>query len=103
MASPWPCLLTEGQVSDDKGYNSDRFREALAGRGIKSCIPGRANRKKLVAYDADLYKWRNLIERMFGRLKDLRRIATRYDRCVHTFFSAICNAATIIFGYESRA
>ena len=109
-------LLTEGQVSDyrgaatifgalpdaetliaDKGYDSDRFREALAERGIKPCIPGRANRKKPVAYDADLYKRRNLIERMFGRLKDWRRIATRYDRCAHTFFSAICIAATVIF------
>ncbi len=37
------------------------------------------------------------IERMFGRLKDWRRIATRYDRCAHTFMSAICIAATVIF------
>ena len=109
-------LLTEGQVSDyrgvatvlpvlpdadtligDKGYDSDRFRGALARRGITPCIPGRASRKKPVAYDTELYKQRNLIERMFGRLKDWRRIATRYDRCAHTFFSAICIAATVIF------
>ena len=109
-------LLTEGQVSDyrgaatvlpvlpdtdtligDKGYDSDRFRGALARRGITPCIPGRASRKKPVAYDAELYKQRNLIERMFGRLKDWRHIATRYDRCAHTFFSAICIAATVIF------
>ncbi len=110
-------LLTEGQVSDyrgaatvlpvlpdadtligDKGYDSDRFRGALARRGgITPCIPGRASRKKPVAYDTELYKQRNLIERMFGRLKDWRRIATRYDRCAPTFFSAICIAATVIF------
>ena len=78
-------LPTEGQVSDyrgaatvfgaqpeadaliaDKGYDSDRFREALVERGIAPCIPGRANRRKPAAYDAELYKRRNLIERMFG-------------------------------------
>ena len=50
-----------------------------------------------VAYDADLYKRRNLVERMFGRLKDWRRISMRYDRCAHTFMSAICIAATVMF------
>jgi len=109
-------LLTEGQVSDyrgaatvlpalpdadtliaDRGYDSNWFREALADREIEPCIPGRKNRKEPIEYDVDLYKQRNLIERMFGRLKDWRRIATRYDRCAHTFMSAICIAATIIF------
>lgn len=109
-------LLTEGQVSDyrgaatvlpdlpdadvliaDKGYDSDWFREALSELGIVPCIPGRANRKAPIQCDADLYKQRNRIERMFGRLKDWRRIATRYDRCAHTFMSAICIAATVIF------
>jgi len=61
------------------------------------CIPGRKNRKQAIQYDAGLYKQRNHIERMFGRLKDWRRIATRYDRCAHTFMSAICIAATVIF------
>ena len=109
-------LLTEGQVSDylgadamlgalphadtliaDRGYDSDGLRKALAERSIKACIPGRANRREPIVYDAELYKRRNLIERMFGRLKDWRRIATRYDRCAHTFYSAICVAATVIF------
>ena len=53
--------------------------------------------KKPISYDTELYKSRNLIERLFGRLKDWRRIATRYDRCAHTFFSAICIAATVTF------
>ena len=81
----------------DKGYDSDRFREALSALDIEPCIPGRSNRTKPVEYDKDLYKHRNRIERMFGRLKDWRRIATRYDRCAHTFFSAICIAAIVIF------
>ena len=110
-------LLTEGQVSDyrgaatvlpvlppdatamiaDRGYDSDWFREALTDLEITPCIPGRRNRKVPVEYDIKLYKQRNLVERMFGRLKDWRRIATRYDRCAHTFMSAICIAATVIF------
>ncbi len=81
----------------DKGYDSDGLRDALVDRGIAPCIPSRRNRKIPIVHDAVLYKQRNLIERMFGRLKDWRRIATRYDRCAHTFFSAICIAATVIF------
>ena len=81
----------------DKGYDSDRFRDALRAIGITPCIPGRKGRKRPVKYDARLYRQRNLIERMFGRLKDWRRIHTRYDRCAHTFMSAICIAAAVIF------
>jgi transposase len=109
-------LITEGQVSDyrgaatvlrtlpdakvliaDKGYGSDWFRQALSDLDITPCIPGRKNCKVSVTYDAKIYQQRNLVERMFGRLKDWRRIATRYNRCAHTFMSAICIAAAVIF------
>ena len=92
-----PILPDADILIADKGYDSNRLRKALAERDIKPCIPGRANRKEPIAYDTEFYKNRNLIERMFGRLKDWRRIATRYDRCAHTFYSAICIAATVIF------
>jgi transposase len=113
---PLIFLLSEGQMSDykgaallldalppakemlaDRGYDSDWFREALTRRGIEPCIPPRRNRKEPIAYDKMLYRQRHKIECMFGKLKDWRRIATRYDRCAHTFFSAICIAATVIF------
>ena len=81
----------------DRGYDSNWFREALGDKGITPCIPGRKNRKEPIPYDEVLYKQRNLVERMFGKLKDWRRIAMRYDRCAHTFMSAICVAATVIF------
>lgn len=109
-------LLSEGQMSDykgaaqmfeafpkaktllaDKGYDADWFRDALAERKITACIPSRANRKVPIPHDRALYKKRHKIENMFGRLKDWRRIHTRYDRCAHTFFSSICFAATVIF------
>ena len=114
---PLILLLTEGQVSDyegarhvfghlspdattliaDRGYDADWFREALQDRDIAPCIPPRTNRVVPIAYDTELYKRRNLVERMFGRLKDWRRISMRYDRCAHTFMSAICIAAAVMF------
>lgn len=109
-------LLTEGQMSDfkgaalmldtlpgakvllgDKGYDADWFRNGLAARGITPCIPSKTNRKIPIPHDRTLYRQRHKIENMFGRLKDWRRIHTRYDRCAHTFMSAICIAATVIF------
>ena len=81
----------------DRGYDADWFREALKDKGIKVCSSGRKSRKKIVKYDKRRYKWRNRIEIMFGRLKDWRRVATQYDRCPETFFSAITLAATVLF------
>ena len=108
--------LTAGQVSDykgarylveklppaehllaDKGYDAKWFRDALIACGIEPCIPPKKNRKEHIDYDRALYKQRHKVENMFGRLKDWRRIAMRYDRCAHTFFSAICIAATVIW------
>jgi transposase len=113
---PLVMLLSEGQMSDykgaalmlnalppakallgDRGYDAGWFRNALAARGIVACIPSKSNRKIPIAHDRTLYRQRHKIENMFGRLKDWRRIHTRYDRCAHTFFSAICIAATVIF------
>ena len=113
---PVAMLLTAGQVSDykgaaellddlpeakellaDRGYDANWFREALHDKGITPCIPPKRNRKEHIDYDKTLYKQRHKIEIMFGRIKDWRRIAMRYDRCAHTFFSAICTAASVIF------
>ncbi|WP_332363995.1 MULTISPECIES: transposase, partial [Asaia] len=80
-----------------QGYDADWFRDALEEKGIKPCIPGLKSRGKPVKYDKRKYKRRNRIEIMFGRLKDWRRVATRYDRCPTVFFSAICLAATVMF------
>ena len=75
----------------------DWFREALKDKGIRACIPGRKQRTTKVKYDKRRYKRRNRIEIMFGRLKDWRRVATRYDRCPEIFLSAIALAATVIY------
>jgi transposase len=81
----------------DKGYDSDNIRNALTEQGITPCIPPKKNRKKPAGYCKILYKTRHKIEKLFAKLKDWRRIATRYDRCAHTFGSAIYLAATVIF------
>ncbi len=79
------------------GYDADWFRDALQQKGIKPCIPGRESRSLPVKYDKRRYTRRNRIEIMFGRLKDWRSVATRYDRCPTVFFSALALAATVIF------
>jgi transposase len=78
-----------------RGYGSHWFRQALSEQEIMPCTPKRSNRKTPITYDASLYRQRNLLEHMFGRLKDRRRIVTRYDRCAHTFMNATCIAATV--------
>ncbi|MEN3167809.1 transposase [Gluconobacter sp. OJB] len=85
------------EVIGDRGYDSNRIRLSLAERNITACIPPKKNRKSKLPYDWHLYKKRHLIENMFAKLKDWRRIATRYDRCAHIFMSAIHIAATFIF------
>lgn len=60
-------------------------------------IPPRSNRKVQLPYDKKLYRERNRIERSFGRLKDFRRIATRFDRNVKSFMAALCLAAVVIW------
>ena len=95
------CLLSDLPTAPtliaDREYDADWFIAALKKKGITPCIPPRKNRTKRRRYSKQLYKQRHKIEIMFGRIKDWRRIAMRYDRCAHTFFSAICIAATVIF------
>ena len=69
----------------------------MIGKDITPCIPSKKNRKVQIEHDATLYKKRHKIENMFGRLKDWRRVATRYDRCPKVFLSAIALAATVLF------
>ena len=112
---PLVMVLTPGNTSDhkaarpclealppskymiaDKGYDSTALREWLEGRGTKPVIPPRVNRKVQYSSDKALHRTRNVIERSFGRLKDYRRIATRFDKAVTVFIAALCIAGTIV-------
>ncbi len=66
----------------DRGYDSTWFREALSAKGIEPCIPPSKSRKRPNLYDKIIYRQRHRIENMFAKLKDWRRVATRYDRWV---------------------
>jgi transposase len=91
------ALPPSAELVADKGYDSRMLREWLTARGTKPVIPPRRNRKIQYEYDKLIYKQRNIIERMFCRLKDWRRIATRFDRNIKTFMGAIALAATVIW------
>ena len=64
---------------------------------LEACIHMKSNRKIQIPHDKTLYRKRHKIENMFGKLKDWRRIHTRFDCCAHTFMSAIAIAAIVIF------
>lgn len=81
----------------DRGYDADWFRKDLEHQGITPCIPARRRRKTPRPHDQKRYVQRHRIENMFARLKDWRRIATRYDRCAERYLSAVVLAATVIF------
>ncbi|MEO1293000.1 MAG: IS5 family transposase [Pseudomonadota bacterium] len=81
----------------DKGYDSDEYRAALKAKGLTACIPPRKKRTSPARYCKTQYKQRHKVENMFGRLKDWRRIATRYDRRADVFMAAITVAAIVIW------
>jgi transposase len=85
------------QLVADKGYDTDAFRALLKKLGIKTVIPGKSNRTKPIRHDKQAYKGRNVIERCFCRLKDWRRIATRYDKLARNFLSALYLVAMLAY------
>ncbi len=116
LGAPLRMFLTAGQRSDcigaralldslppakhmlaDRGYDADWYREELENRGVTLCIPSRKGRKTPIPHDETRYRLRHKIENSFARLKDWRRIATRYDRCPKVFLSARALAAVVIF------
>jgi transposase len=81
----------------DKAYDTNAFRNLLTERGTEAVIPSTSRRNPPIPHDRLAYRERNLIERMFGRLKDFRRIATRYDKLARNFIAAVVLAAAIIW------
>lgn len=79
----------------DKGYDTDEILDFLEQRGATACIPPKSNRKEQREYDTYLYKERNLVERFFNKLKQYRRLATRYEKTARNFL-AMLNLASIV-------
>lgn len=81
----------------DKGYDTNEILDFLKQRGAGACIPPKANRRNRQDYDAHLYKERNLVERFFNRLKQYRRVATRYEKTARNFLAMLTLASLIIW------
>ncbi len=94
-----PCLLgavePSRRVIGDKAYDADSLRRWLATRGTEAVIPSNATRRTPYPLDRAAYARRNLVERLVGRLKNWRRIATRYDRLARNFLAALALVASI--------
>ena len=109
------CILTGGQVNDvtqatlllaeiepaavlaDKAYDSDEVLDCIHDKGAKAVIPPKANRKVQRQFDRHQYRNRNLIERFFARLKQFRRVATRYDKLASRFESFVVLVAAVLW------
>lgn len=90
-AGPFRRLLA------DRGYDAKHLRERLAKRGAKAVIPSTTSRNTPIPYDVKAYRDRNRVERMWCRLKDFRRIATRYDKLARNYLSGVILAATCAY------
>ncbi len=121
---PIQLHLSEGQASDcrqagplldavpedstflaDKAYESDAIRQQIAAQGGFANIPAKRNRKRRFAFSSFLYRYRNLVERFFGKLKHARGLATRYDKRADNFLAAVKIFSTRLWirAYESTA
>ena len=93
--------LVEGFAADvtigDKGYDADHLCDWIVETGSQVVIPPKRNRTFKRPYDAELYKERNIIERFFNKLKQFRRVATRYDKLLVNFMGFVKLAAIFIW------
>ena len=114
LGNPLRLLLTPGQCSDvtqapdllvgyaagavlaDKGYDANDILRRIRNAGAESVIPPKSNRVEVRAYDEELYRERNEIERFFGRLKLNRRIATRYEKTARNYLSFVFWASALV-------
>ena len=116
IGRPFAFTLTAGNVADikaapallsrlkgaryliaDKGYDADALRAALRRNRTVPVIPGRSNRKRAIRYDKRRYRDRHLVENAIGRIKDFRRVATRYDKLEANFLSTVAIATLVAF------
>ena len=81
----------------DAAYDSDALRHRLIERGTRPVIPNNPTRKRKHPFDRTAYRLRNVVERTFCRLKDFRRIATRYDRLARNYSAAVAIAAIVTY------
>ncbi|MCW5284402.1 transposase [Verminephrobacter eiseniae] len=95
------CVQSDGLKADavlaDKGYDADALIDSIQVAGATAVIPPRRNRVVQRSYDRHLYKERNLVERFFNRIKQFRRIATRYEKLARNYLSFLSLVCTYIW------
>jgi len=89
-------VATPRRLLADKAYDADKLRDWLRQRRIKAVIPSSAARRTPYPLDRTAYRRRNVIERMFGKLKNWRRIATRYDRLARNYLAALALVSIVV-------
>jgi transposase len=90
-AGPFQRLLA------DRGYDADHLRRLLAERNAEAVIPTTTSRRRPIPYDVIAYRQRNKVERLWARLKDYRRVATRYDKLAANFLAGVHIAAIVTY------
>ena len=97
QAEPLLDNIEAGAVLADKGYDSNALVESLEARNITPVFPSKANRQEQRKTDFALYGERNLVERFFGKIKQYRGIATRYDKLASTFVAGVLLVSVLIW------
>ncbi len=99
--APQAEALIEGLPADvvmaDTAYDSDRLRDAIARKGAKAVIPNNPSRTRKYRLDKHLYAQRHLIECCFSKLKQFRRVATRFEKTARNYLAVVTIAATILW------
>ena len=114
LGLPVKFVLTGGQEADitqgerliegvpfevgiaDKAFDSKRLIRAIRAKGAQTVIPPRSNQKQQRDYDHERYKDRNLAERFWNKIKQYRRVATRYEKTAATFLAMIQVASIMV-------
>src|SRR5687767_2941171 len=100
-ATTWAAALVTGLPAGwliaDTAYDADAFRSELAEAGTAAVTPSNPSRAHPIAHDRDLYKERHAVECFFAKIKQFRRIATRYEKTAANFLSIVHLACTIIW------
>lgn len=99
--APQAAPLIEGLAADvvmaDAAYDSDKIRDAVADKGAAAVIPNNPSRAKKYKLDKHLYAQRHLIECCFSRLKQFRRVATRYEKTSRNYHAVVTIAAIVLW------
>lgn len=99
--APQAGLLIEGLpakfVMADTAYDADHFREAIAGKGALAVIPNNPSRAKKHPLDKHLYAQRHLVECCFSKLKQFRRVATRFEKTARNYLAVVTLAAIVLW------